>query len=63
MTGALTTDPYLRQRDGGNVALIWRAAAHLPKNQPKAARIAAEKTQQASRSAGQASKFWNYGQF
>jgi hypothetical protein len=37
------------------------AAAGLPKNTPKTATLAAKKTQAASRIAGEASKFWNYG--
>jgi hypothetical protein len=71
MSDALTTDPYLRQRDGGSVALIRRpqrtcpfgGRMRLPQNQPKTARPAAKMTQQASRSAGHASKLWNYGPF
>jgi lipoprotein-anchoring transpeptidase ErfK/SrfK len=35
----------------------------LPQNQPKTAKAAAKMTQQASRSAGQASKLWNYSPF
>jgi hypothetical protein len=47
-----------RQHGGDSAPL-----ATLPKNEPKAAKLVAEKTQPASRNAGQASKVWNYGRF
>jgi hypothetical protein len=48
------------------MAAAWRrfgGRAALPKNQPETEPFAAKKTQPACRSAGQASKVWNYGRF
>jgi hypothetical protein len=39
------------------------AASGLPKIKPETACFAAKKTQPVCRSAGQASKLWNYGRF
>jgi hypothetical protein len=48
------------------MAETWRwfgAVRSMPENGPETEKYAAEKTQTACRIAGQASKFWNYGQF
>jgi hypothetical protein len=52
------------------VAAGWRqsgtdsaALGRLPKNTPKTATLAAKKTQPTCRSAGEASKVWNYERF
>jgi hypothetical protein len=48
-----------RQLSGADSATV----ADLPKNQPKTATHAAERSQPAGRNAGQVSKLWNYGEF
>jgi len=48
-----------RQQDGADST----AVADLPKNQPKTATHAAERSQPVNRNTGQAPKFWNYGKF
>jgi hypothetical protein len=45
------------------MAWISVAAVHLPKNKPETEKLAAKKTQPASRDAGQASKVWNCSRF
>ena len=61
--GALAAGRYLRRRDGGRRGPDSAAAARLPKNQPETPEFAAKKTQRPCRSAGRASKVWNYGRF
>jgi hypothetical protein len=48
-----------RQQNGADSTTV----TDLPKNQPKPATHAAERSQPASRNAGQVPKLWNYGEF
>jgi hypothetical protein len=58
---ALIPDPHLGRPGGRGVATA--PSRRLPEKKPEIEKYAAKKTQEPSRIAGQASKFWNYGRF